>query len=38
MSALSGDYGAEKRAACIAYRDSSGKLVETCGSLPATHP
>ena len=37
-SALSGDYGAEKRPACIAYRDRNWKLVETCGSLPATHP
>ena len=37
-SALSGDYGAEKRGACIAYRDRNGKLVEQCGSLPATHP
>src|SRR5262245_22323773 len=38
MSALSGDYGAEKRGVCIAYRDRNGKLVEQCGSLPATHP
>jgi hypothetical protein len=38
MSAFSGDYGAEKRPACIAYRDRNWKLVETCGSLPATHP
>jgi hypothetical protein len=38
MSALSGDYGAEKRAACVAYRDRNWKLVEQCGSLPATHP
>ena len=38
MSALSGDYGAEKRGACIAYRNRNGKLVEQCGSLPATHP
>jgi hypothetical protein len=38
MSALSGDYGTEKRSACIAYRDSSFKLVEQCGSLPATQP
>jgi hypothetical protein len=37
-SALSGDYGAEKRPACIAYRDRNGKLVEQCGSLPATDP
>ena len=37
-SALSGDYGAEKRPACIAYRDRNLKLVEQCGSLPATHP
>jgi len=38
MSALSGDYGAEKRGACIAYRDRNLKLVEQCGSLPATDP
>ena len=38
MSALSGDYGAERRSSCIAYRDSNFKLVEQCGSLPATQP
>jgi hypothetical protein len=38
MSALSGDYGAERRYACIAYRDSNFKLVEQCGSLPAAQP
>jgi hypothetical protein len=38
MSALSGDYGAERRSECIAYRDSNFKLVEQCGSLPATQP
>ena len=38
MSALSGDYGAERRAGCIAYRDSNLKLVEQCGSLPAKQP
>src|SRR5262249_32355496 len=38
MSAISGDYGAEKRSACIAYRDSNGKLVEQCGSVPARQP
>ena len=38
MSGLSGDYGAERRPACIAYRDSNFKLVEQCGSLPATDP
>ncbi|HSE86014.1 MAG TPA: hypothetical protein VLJ79_07340 [Candidatus Binatia bacterium] len=38
MSALSGDYGAERRSDCIAYRDSSFKLVEQCGSLPAKQP
>ncbi|HSF57504.1 MAG TPA: hypothetical protein VLD83_05495 [Candidatus Binatia bacterium] len=37
-SALSGDYGAEKRGSCIAYRDKNWKLVEQCGSLPATDP
>jgi hypothetical protein len=37
-SALSGDYGAEKRGSCIAYRDRNWKLVEQCGSLPATDP
>jgi len=38
MSAMSGDYGAEKRSACIAYRDSNGTLVEQCGSVPARQP
>jgi hypothetical protein len=38
MSALSGDYGAERRPDCIAYRDSNFKLVEQCGSLPAKQP
>ena len=38
MSALSGDYGAERHSSCVAYRDSSAKLVEQCGSLPATRP
>jgi hypothetical protein len=38
MSALSGDYGAERRSDCIAFRDSNFKLVEQCGSLPATQP
>jgi hypothetical protein len=38
MSALSGDYGAERRSGCIAYRDSNFKLVEQCGSLPAKQP
>jgi hypothetical protein len=38
MSALSGDYGAEKRSACIAYRDSNWRLVEQCGSVPAKQP
>ena len=38
MSALSGDYGAERRSDCIAYRDSNFKLVEQCGSLPAKQP
>ena len=38
MSALSGDYGAEKRSGCIAYRDGNFNLVEQCGSLPATQP
>src|SRR5215510_1152198 len=38
MSAISGDYGAEKRSACIAYRDSNGKLVEQCGSVLVRQP
>jgi hypothetical protein len=38
MSVLSGDYGAERRSACIAYRGSNGTLVEQCGSLPAAQP
>ena len=38
MSAMSGDDAVERRPACMAYRDSNWKLVETCGSLPASHP
>jgi hypothetical protein len=38
MSVLSGDYGAERGSACIAYRDSSAKVVEQCGSVPAKQP
>jgi hypothetical protein len=38
MSVLSGDYGAERGSACIAYRDSSAKIVEQCGSVPAKQP
>ena len=38
MSTLSGDYGAERRSGCIAYRDSNFKLVEQCGSVPAAEP
>lgn len=38
MSVLSGDYGAERGSACIAYRDSSARIVEQCGSVPAKQP
>ena len=38
MSAMSGDTAVERRPACLAYRDSNWKLVETCGSLPASQP
>jgi hypothetical protein len=38
VSALSGDGGRERGAACIAYIDKSGKRVEHCGSLPVTPP
>jgi hypothetical protein len=38
MSSLSGEAGVERRPACMAYRDSNWKLVETCGSLPVSHP
>jgi len=37
-STLTGDAAAERRPACVAYRDSNYTLVETCGSLPASQP
>ena len=36
VSAVSGEAAVEKRAACIAYIETSGRKVEQCGSLPAT--
>jgi hypothetical protein len=38
MSTLSGDAGAERRSACTAFKDANGTRIETCGSLPASHP
>jgi hypothetical protein len=38
VSALSGEYAAERRSACIAYIETSGRRVEQCGSLPAAQP
>jgi hypothetical protein len=38
MSTFSGEAAVERRSACIAYVESSGRRVEQCGSLPASHP
>jgi hypothetical protein len=38
VSALSGESGAERRSACFAYVETSGRRVEQCGSLPAAQP
>jgi hypothetical protein len=38
MSTLSGEYAVERRSACIAYIENSGRRVEQCGSLPASQP
>src|SRR5688572_12894577 len=38
VSALSNEYAVERRSACIAYIESSGRRVEQCGSLPASQP
>lgn len=37
-SLFSGDAAAERRPACSAYVESSGRRVEMCGSLPASQP
>jgi hypothetical protein len=37
-SLLSGDAANERRSACVAYIESSGRRVEMCGSLPASLP
>lgn len=38
MSTFSGEAAVERRSACMAYVESSGRRVEQCGSLPAAHP
>jgi hypothetical protein len=38
VSTFSGEAAVERRSACIAYVESSGKRVEQCGSLPASQP
>jgi len=38
MSVVTGDYGVERRSACIAYIERGGTRVETCGSVPASQP
>ena len=38
VSMLSGETAVERRSACIAYVESSGRRVEQCGSLPASQP
>ena len=38
VSTLSGEAAVERRSACIAYGESSGRRVEQCGSLPASQP
>jgi hypothetical protein len=38
VSTLSGEAAVERRSACSAYVESSGRRVEQCGSLPASQP
>jgi hypothetical protein len=38
VSIFSGEAAVERRPACIAYVESSGRRVEQCGSLPASQP
>ena len=38
VSILSGETAVERRSACIIYVEPSGRRVEQCGSLPASHP
>ena len=38
MSTFSGEAAVERRSACIAYVETSGRRVEQCGSLPASQP
>jgi hypothetical protein len=38
VSALSSESAVERRSACFAYIESSGRRVEQCGSLPAAQP
>jgi hypothetical protein len=37
-SVLSGAQAEERRSACVAYIEPSGRRVEMCGSLPASQP
>ncbi len=38
VSILSGETAVERRSACIAYVEPSGRRVEQCGSLPLSQP
>ena len=38
VSILSGETAVERRSACIIYVEPSGRRVEQCGPLPASHP
>src|SRR5215831_579049 len=38
VSMLSGDSAIERRSACIAYTEQSGRRIEQCGSVPASYP
>ncbi|HEY5445672.1 MAG TPA: hypothetical protein VIJ87_14630, partial [Pyrinomonadaceae bacterium] len=38
VSIVSGETAVERRSACIAYVEPSGRRVEQCGSLPLSQP
>jgi hypothetical protein len=38
VSFLSNEAAVERRSACIAYIETSGRHVERCGSIPASQP
>ena len=38
VSIISGETAVERRSACIAYVEPSGRRVEQCGSLPLSQP